>query len=169
MKKLAFVSLFLGLSCAALAAEVQGPYDWSGVRIMQYDRFYISGPFSAESLEGAKAAGVQTVINIREPQEITVDERAIVEGAGFTYYHIPVSRQGAFQPEAFEAINDAAAEGKIWINCASGNRAAGWFATYLVIKQGYSLEDALAIGNQVGITNDAIRQKVRDYVAQHGN
>jgi uncharacterized protein (TIGR01244 family) len=161
--------MILGFSSLAISAEVKGPHDWNGLSVMQYDRFYIAAQLTVESLEGAKAAGVETIINIREPEEMTWDEKTAVEEAGFKYFHIPVSRQGKFEKAPFDAIDAAAAEGQVWIHCASGNRAAGWFAAYLVIKQGYSVDEALALGDQLGITNDGIRQKVREYVAQYGN
>jgi uncharacterized protein (TIGR01244 family) len=147
-------------------SEVEGPFDWSGVRVMQMGKFYISGQLNVESLAQAKEAGVETIINIREPEEMTWDEESAVVTAGFDYHHIPVSRQGAYEPAAFTAIKEASAgDEPIWLHCASGNRAAGWFAAYLVIEKGYDIEEALAIGDRLGITSDAIRQKVRDYVA----
>jgi protein tyrosine phosphatase (PTP) superfamily phosphohydrolase (DUF442 family) len=82
-----------------------------------------------EHLEALKAAGVEVVLDIRDPMEPRPlgDEAAVVREIGLAYENVPV-RQGAAGPAEMERILDVLRryEGKqMFFHCGSANRVGG--------------------------------------------
>jgi len=170
------MALLTGGSAAAgediSPADVKGPITWGSVTNVTHLRhLWFAGQPDRAGFEAAKAAGVEVVINLRDPSELSWDEAAAVEGLGMQYHNVPVTGS-SFDPAAFTRIEALLAEspGKpTLIHCASSNRVGGWLATHLVIKHGLSEEDAIAVGRKAGITKPAVEDRVRAYLSAAGS
>ncbi len=150
--------------------DVEGPFSWGAVsNVTHVGRLWFTGQPDAETLRKAKENGLRVVLNLRDPSESEWDERSAVEDLGMVYYNVPVQKTGPFTRESFsriDALLEDHEEDQILIHCSSSNRAGGWFATYLVEKRGMSVDEALAIGRETGITKDAIASRVLAYLGE---
>ena len=119
------------------------------------DRLYIAGQPSPEGFERLKAAGVDTVINLRTDPEMAAlpfDESELLESLGMTYIHLPSGGPDTpYTPatlERFAAVL-AAAQGKVLLHCTVAWRASHLYAAYLHRYQGLSLKDAIDYASAV--------------------
>jgi protein tyrosine phosphatase (PTP) superfamily phosphohydrolase (DUF442 family) len=168
---LALLGLALAAGCGpgpVVPDEVEGPVAWSETTSATHLRhLWFSGPPDAPALEAAKQSGVRVVVDLREPWEVEGDPRAAAEALGLVYYSAPVSKQGAFERESLERVEEIVRrhEGEeTLLHCSTGNRAAGWLATHLVREHGMGLDDALAVGRRAGITKPDVEERVRAYL-----
>ncbi len=150
--------------------DVRGPLPFGETaNVMQAGKVYVSGQPDRAGLAAARAAGVTTVINLREAGEHDWDEAAAARELGLEYLSIPVARRSdTLSDDAIAALGSALASRRgepVLLHCSSGNRAAAAYAAYLATRHGYSLDAALAIGRRAGITREALEQRVHNYVA----
>jgi protein tyrosine phosphatase (PTP) superfamily phosphohydrolase (DUF442 family) len=163
----------IGVACSGdgtRPGDVEGPFTWGAVsNVTHVGRLWFAGQPDAETLRKAKENGLRVVLNLRDPAESEWDERSAVEGLGMVYYNVPVQTTGPFTRESFsriDALLEDHEEDQILIHCSSSNRAGGWYATYLVEKRGVSVDEALAIGRETGITKDGIARRVLAYLGE---
>ena len=145
------------------------PEAWGAApSVVRVGNLFIAGDLDDASLDRARSEGVRTVINLLSEDELakaTWEEAPAVAERGMTYHHVPVS--GAFQADQFEQVEAILAEQEALpalVHCASGNRAAGWLATHLVLKHGLTVDEAIAVARKSGITKDAAEQAARAYL-----
>jgi protein tyrosine phosphatase (PTP) superfamily phosphohydrolase (DUF442 family) len=141
----------------------------------------VGGQPSPTSFEGLHAADVRMVINFRTAQEMTFDEKAAVEAAGMRYVHMPIGGLDDFFVAAALDIPVPGMEGatmdplgrlhavlntnemlsnmvpgasptRTLVHCASGNRVGAAFALMAQRYDGASVEDALVVGRNHGLT-----------------
>ncbi len=161
-----------GVACGEGHREhsVEGPFAWGGTpNVRLFGHIYLAGQPDAAGLAAAREAGVTTVINLRAPSEQGWDEAAAAEAEGLTYYNVPVPVGEPFSRDAMERIEALVKQHHdetILVHCASANRAAGWLAIHVAERHGKDTEAALAVGRRMGITKEAIAQRVRDYLAR---
>jgi uncharacterized protein (TIGR01244 family) len=122
-----------------------------------------SGQPSADALSRLKQLGFRTVVNLRVDTESGfVDEKAVLEGQGIRYVHVPVtaSTLSAADIAAVRAVVDDAAAGPVLVHCASGNRVG---AVWAVIQgqQGRTFDQAEAEGRRLGMKGSAMTSAVR--------
>lgn len=135
-------------------------------------RMYFAGQPTPEGLNEISARGVTTVISLRTDAEhaerIEFDERAEVERLGMRFVQIPMTLDN-FTPELVEQLSTelAKAEGPVLLHCGSSNRVGALWAAYLMEKEGYTLDTALAHGKAAGITKEPTEQAVLDYAEQY--
>ncbi len=176
MKTIATLHLTLALLLAGSAAaadaapeDVQGPLTWGGVaNVTHLGKLWFAGQPDRAGLEAARAAGVEVVINLRAPSELDWDEESAVEDLGMSYHNVPVTGP-RFDPEVFARIDELVekhGEQEILLHCSSSNRVGGWLASYLVKKQGMSVDQALEVGRRAGITKEGIVAQVRALVLE---
>jgi protein tyrosine phosphatase (PTP) superfamily phosphohydrolase (DUF442 family) len=117
-----------------------------------------------------KAAGVDAVLDIRDPMEPRpFDEPAVVREAGLEYLNIPVT--GNLTDEVMEALLGVVrehAEGGLLFHCASGNRVAGPMIAYLMLDHGLTEDDAITAGMRMGLRGADILQWGLDYARRQG-
>ena len=133
---------------------------WGTLRVVPASStIYLAGQTDAKALAAAKQAGVVAVINLRAPSETkgsSFDEAAVAAKAGLTYVTAMVDKptKGSFDAGQFEGVSKAIAKfgsKKVLVYCSSGNRAAAWYASYLVGHQGASPKDAFAKAQTLGL------------------
>ena len=151
-------------------ADVGEPVAWGpATTVRPLRHLWIGNQPDEAGLDAAEGAGVQVVIDLRQPDERDWDEGEAVRARGLTYYNAPVSKDGAFSAEVFSEIENLVRshEGEqIFLHCSSGNRAAGWLATHLARIHEIPFDEAVAIGRRAGITKEPIVEKVAEYLGE---
>lgn len=143
-----------GLIAALLALALPA---WSAALPFAQPRpqLYTAGQPSAAELQQAAAAGVTTLIDLRQPDEDRgFDETAAAERLGLRYVRIPVAGAAGLTPANAQALRTALAQsqGPVLLHCASGNRVGALLAL-MQAQQGASVEDALQFGRDAGMTS----------------
>jgi uncharacterized protein (TIGR01244 family) len=135
---------------------------WEAINnLFQDGRMYFGGqPHEAALARLAGEAGVKTVINIRNPEEMSrvpFDEPAVVESLGMRYVTIPVS------PDTFSESDVAqfaellsSTEDPVLLHCASSNRVGGMWAAYLARHEGIAVEEAIQLGRSAGLRSEGM-------------
>ena len=113
----------------------------------------IGGQPTATDLRNLAKGGLKTVIDLRgvtEPRGY--DEKQAAEAERLTYHLIPV--EGEFAPSAFDAVRRVLSSPEarpVLIHCASSNRAGAALIPYLILDEGRSPQEALAIAKSAGL------------------
>ena len=140
--------------------EVQSSKDFFG-GLYRSGQIYLAGqPLTAEAIEKLKTAGVATIVNLRTPKEISdpekspLDEKAVSQGFGLEYFHIPAG--GEDHPFTAAQVNQFAqiardAPGDILLHCASGRRATHLWVAWLVTSKGVPLDEAIRMGRKANL------------------
>lgn len=118
-------------------------------------QLYTAGQPSAAQLQQAAAAGITTVIDLRQPDEDRgFDETAAAERLGLRYVRIPVAGAAGLTGANTRALHAALAQsqGPVLVHCASGNRAGALLAL-LQAADGGPVEQALQFGRDAGMTS----------------
>lgn len=132
-------------------------------KVYQVGNLYFAGQPDKTTLQYFKNRGGVTVINLRDPSEQALDERALVKSLGLRYYNFPVPRNRPVNPSIMLAVSWAIErEGAvpILVHCSSGNRAALALAAHGTRLLGWSREDALRLAEQAGMTRPGARKKL---------
>jgi uncharacterized protein (TIGR01244 family) len=119
---------------------------------------------SPEQIRALAEAGYRAVVNLRTAEEMTFDQRALVESLGMEYHTIPVggaddiSEAGARQlHEILEAV-----DGPVLVHCASANRAGALIAVRAALFEDMSPEAALEKGRAGGLKS--LEPRVREVI-----
>lgn len=160
------------ISCASTAItpdDVTGPESWGASdNVTHLKHLYFSEQPDKVALQVAKSKGVTTVIDLRHPSELDWDEQTAAEEAGLEYVNIPIARQSkTLDSDAIRQISEAVrqrGQQQVLLHCSSGNRASAWLAAHLVDDHGMNTDDALEVAGKAGLTNDAVRDRVRTYL-----
>jgi len=114
--------------------------------LVQIDSLFISGQPEQASFSRLKGQGVTTVINLRTGREmdnrenVSFDEKQVVEDLGMTYVHIPLGgEENPYTPQALKTFADTltAARGKVLLHCTVAWRASHMWAAYLIACQDF--------------------------------
>jgi|GEM_PF-961410 len=136
----------------------------------------VGGQPSQADVQLLRDAGVELVINLRRPSEMSFDERAYLTEMGIRYAEFPIGGVSDFyqeipaQPElglpagsvleqidallkAFLVDDHASAEPlRVLVHCASGNRVGAVFALMAYELDQMSIDAALEQGRAHGLT-----------------
>ena len=130
-----------------------------------------AGATPPEVMAELKEHGFATVINFRTEGErgaTVADGRAAAEAAGLTYIHLPFREPSAEVTEAFlEAVADPANQ-PTYIHCGSANRVGAMWLIKRVVQDGYSVADATAEAEAIGLSSEGLREFALDYVGAGG-
>ena len=112
------------------------------------------GQPSAAHFRALKEAGVEVVLDIRDPMEPRgFDEPALMDELGFEYEVITVS-DAHLTDETLSSITDLMqrSEGRqTLVHCASGNRVGGALIPWLIMNQGMTEEEATMAAMRMGL------------------
>ena len=161
----AFAAPAAGVQTANLQAE-EGP---EGVR--NYTRVdatvACAGATPPEAMAVLRERGFNAVINFRTAGEngATVDAgRAAAEAAGLKYVHIPFRQPSAEIVESFLAAVAEPANQPIYIHCGSANRVGAMWLIKRVQQDGYSIDDAVAEAEAIGLRSAALKEFALGYL-----
>ena len=135
------------------------------------DDVHIGAQPRPEFFEKMKAAGVKTILNLRNPSEHrAAEEQAQVEALGLKYINIPLVYT-APKDEAideFLKVMDDAATRPVYIHCTTTIRVAALWMVRRVLRDGWPLEKAEEEAMKLGLANSPdMRDFARAYIAKH--
>ena len=140
-----------------------------GVRnLSHFGNVYFAGQPAMEDFEKLRDRGVATVINLRSEGEMEgIPERRTVEGLGMAYHHVPIDGPASLTDETLARIRRLLrqSEGEpTLVHCASATRVgAAWLASR-VLDDGAPWDAAAAEAKKIGLSSEAYRRRVREYV-----
>lgn len=127
--------------------------------LYRYQNFYLGGQPTLEELHWLKAQGVSRIINLRTEKEnneyssSAFNEQSLVKELGFEYFEIPVGSTKDYSPGKLKAVSNRIKEGeKILLHCRTAGRVTQFFMAYLVKYQGYTINEAIAIGKNMNFS-----------------
>lgn len=171
---LAALVILAGLAAGALPAGAQAPNfpaeeGPEGVR--NYTRVdatvACAGATPVDALAVLRERGFNTIVNFRTAGEQGADidaSRAAAEAAGLNYVHLPFRTP---TPEIVESFLDTVAEPAnqpVYIHCGSANRVGALWLIKRVKQDGYSVEDATAEAEAIGLRSVPLRTFALDYI-----
>jgi uncharacterized protein (TIGR01244 family) len=130
---------------------------------MPFEGVLVGGQPTAEQFETLAGLGYGTIVNLRQPEEKGNTDSALIESLGMRYVAIPIgSAETLNEQNALELAEIlAGAEAPVVVHCASGNRVGALFALKAYYADGETPEEALALGQQAGMTRTASVVKQR--------
>ncbi|MEZ6087968.1 MAG: neutral/alkaline non-lysosomal ceramidase N-terminal domain-containing protein [Pirellulaceae bacterium] len=130
-------------------------------------RLFLAGQPELSDLDAVRQAGVEKVIFVRMPGELTWDVNEVYKQRGFGLTRIPIQGPDTLTDEVFETARKSLRETRettTLLHCGSATRvSAVWFA-YRVLDQNVPIEQALAEAKRVSSSFKAFEQKAVDYV-----
>lgn len=120
-------------------------------------RHFTGGQPDRDDFDAFAELGVETVINMRSLAEMSdIPQAAWVTEAEQAYYHIPIAGTDDINREnvaLFHQVMERESQNTLYMHCASSNRVGAMMALRAAWHQGASAEEALAIGEQYGMTS----------------
>jgi protein tyrosine phosphatase (PTP) superfamily phosphohydrolase (DUF442 family) len=127
----------------------------------------VSGQPSDVALEALQAAGVRTVIDLRDAMEPRpFDEAATVHSLGMTYANTPVV-SGALGDSAMNAVLAALRTARgtpTLLHCNSANRTGGPLIAYLMMDEGMDEPAAIDTAMRSGLRSMELLEWATNYV-----
>lgn len=130
--------------------------------------FLASQPEKADFTH-AKEAGIKTVLNLRQSDEMDWDEGELVKSLGMEYVHLPFRAPATLTDEVFNQARKLLADKEkrpMLVHCASANRVGAVWLVHRVLDDGKSYDDALEEAKTVGLALSAYEEKAKDYIAR---
>jgi uncharacterized protein (TIGR01244 family) len=154
----------IGIDAGGLPVEVT---DVEGVERALYrdGRVFIGGQPSEAALRRLKELGVTAIVNLRGEAEmanrewVPYDEAALVAELGLDYVHVPIAGEDhPYRPEVLDRLEATLREhpGPVLLHCTVGWRASYAWTGYLVRYQGLEIDDALARGRAMQLSEDPL-------------
>ncbi|GMU65896.1 MAG: hypothetical protein AMXMBFR36_21700 [Acidobacteriota bacterium] len=154
----------IGIDPAGLPVEVG---DVEGVEraLFRDGRVFIGGQPSEAALRKLKELGVTAIVNLRGEAEmanreaVPFDEAALAAELGLEYVHVPISGEDhPYRPEVLERLEETLRKhnGPVLLHCTVGWRASYAWTGYLVRYQGLGVDDALARGRAMQLSEDPL-------------
>lgn len=121
-------------------------------------------------VRAARAAGLTTLLDIRDPMEPRpFDEPALAAALGLRYENIPVSGatlDDATMERILAVLRDRTAA-PVFFHCGSGNRVGGALIPYFMGDHGMGEDDAIALAMRVGLRGADLLHWGLDYAHRH--
>lgn len=168
---LAFIVTGAAVCAPSYAQEVQAPPPIRNF-LQVTPEFCTGGQPRPEHFARLKADGVKSVLNLRTPGEQrgteAADEQAAVQKAGLKYFNIPVvyTAPTDAQADEFLRLTDDPANRPMFIHCTAAVRAGAFWAIRRALRDGMTVDAALAEGRKVGMVDAPhLEEFVRRFVA----
>lgn len=119
------------------------------------------GQPNEEQFRALRAAGVEIVIDTRDPMEPrSCDQEALMAELGFEY-HVVAINEGTMTDATLDRITGClrdAGERQVLVHCQSGNRVGGALIPYLMLDQQMTEEDATMAAMRMGLRSAHLLQ-----------
>ena len=126
-----------------------------------------AGATPPEAMAELKMRGFAAIINFRTvgEQGASVDSgRSAAEAAGLKYFHIPFRQPTADVVETFlDTVADPSNQ-PTYIHCGSANRVGAMWLIKRVQLDGWSIDDATAEAELIGLRSEALKRFALEYV-----
>ncbi|HET9679770.1 MAG TPA: sulfur transferase domain-containing protein [Gammaproteobacteria bacterium] len=120
------------------------------------DDLLTGGQPSPDAIRALKAQGMDVVINLRGVGENDAfNEETLTDTLNVSYYTIPIASAADLNRQNATALDQILKHHKdqqILVHCASGNRVGALFALRAAWLQSKSIDEALEIGHEHGLT-----------------
>jgi uncharacterized protein (TIGR01244 family) len=168
-----FTTLLVALAIA-LPALAQTKQERPG--IVNYTRVdavvACGGATETSALDGLKADGFKTVINLRMPTEAGANieaNSAHAKQVGLNYVSIPFNGQ---QPDpkavdTFLATIANKANQPVFIHCGSASRVGGMWLIKRVLQDGWAIDKATEEAKLIGLRSEPLEKFALSYIASH--
>ena len=126
-----------------------------------------AGATPPEAMAALKDLGFTAVINFRTVGERgeTVDAgQAAAEAAGLKYHHIPFRQPSAEVAERFLETVAEPSNQPVYIHCGSANRVGAMWMIKRVKLDGWSVDDAMAEAEMIGLSSQNLKEFALEYV-----
>ncbi|MES1259724.1 MAG: sulfur transferase domain-containing protein [Gemmatimonadota bacterium] len=131
----------------------------------------VSGQPTEAQLTALQAAGVRTVIDLRDPMEPRpFNEPAAAGALGMTYLNTPVV-SGSLDDAAMTRVLGALRSAKgtpTLMHCASANRTGGPLLAFLMAEEKLAEGDAVNAAMRSGLRSAELLEWATDYVRRNG-
>lgn len=130
------------------------------------------GATEVSALDGLKADGFKSVINLRLASESGAnvpENEAKAKALGLNYFHLPLSG-GSPDPtvvDRFLAVIADTSNQPVFIHCASANRVGAVWLVKRVLQDGWPVEKATTEAKAIGLSAPALEKFALDYIAAH--
>jgi uncharacterized protein (TIGR01244 family) len=143
------------------------PVDVGGVTNLSRDgNIYISGTATPDGLADLAAMGVLTVLDLRGDDQVPAGDPAMIAGLGMDYVPLPMSSSEMTDAQAEAFLDAMAVNGgdPVLIYCRSANRAGTMYGLYMGMTNPCSVEDAVQLARQAGMTSAGLESDLRRYL-----
>lgn len=132
---------------------------------------FLKGQPSGDELGSFKSRGNTCVVSFRPPSETPeFDAAAATSSAGMVFTNLPYAKPEELTDnlldQARETLRDADRSKQSFVlHCRSGNRVGAAWIAYRTLDEGKPLEQAVSEAKLLGLRNQALETRVREYVA----
>ena len=126
-----------------------------------------AGQPSQDGFQVVKDAGFQTVINLRPADEMSFDEKKVVEDLGMAYVNIPITTLSITDEKVgrlADLLGDPEAA-PVLLHCGSSNRVGGMWYIYRALFTDASEEEAMEEATKYGLRSAMLKTVVERYVS----
>src|SRR6188508_2043003 len=130
------------------------------------------GAVDPSAMSALKKEGFVSVINLRMASEPGADidaGRAAAQAAGLKYIHLPfnVAMPDAKVVDAFLAAVADKSNQPVFVHCGSANRVGGMWMIKRVLQDKWTVEQARAEAEAIGLREPAMIAFVTEYINAH--
>ena len=133
------------------------------------EHLYRGAQPQAGGVERLAGMGVKTIINLRQPDEMTRAEEAAARRAGLRYFNVPMEgfdRPTDEQVARVIALVDDRQNWPVFVHCHHGKDRTGTImAVYRMTHDGWTSEEAKAEAKRYGMSRWQF--KMRDYISDY--
>ena len=134
------------------------------------ERLYRGGQPRAGGLRRLHELGIDTIVNLRGPGELTRAEEAEARELGLNYFNVPLPNWGRPQDDRVRRILiiiAAPQNGRVFVHCKDGvDRTGTIVALHRVAHEGWTSHQALAEAERMGMRR--FQFWMRDYTDDYG-
>ena len=130
------------------------------------------GATDTKALDGLKADGFKSVINLRQATEnnANIEQNAArAKELGLKYIHIPFNTQ-QMDPKVIDQFLAAVADKSnqpAYVHCGSASRVGSVWLAKRVIQDGWTIEKATEEAKAIGLRGEPLEKFALDYIAAH--
>jgi uncharacterized protein (TIGR01244 family) len=130
------------------------------------------GATETSALEGLKADGFKSVVNLRLASEQGAnipENEAKAKALGLNYFHLPLSGSApdpAVVDKFLGVVSDKSNQ-PVYIHCGSANRVGAVWMVKRVVQDGWPVDKATTEAKAIGLTAPGLEKFALDYIATH--
>lgn len=130
------------------------------------------GATEASALDGLKADGFKSVINLRLADERGAnvpESEAKAKALGLNYFHLPFSGSAPDPAivDQFLTIVSNTANQPVFIHCASANRVGTVWLVKRVLQDGWPVDKATSEAKLIGLSAPGLEKFALEYIESH--
>jgi uncharacterized protein (TIGR01244 family) len=130
------------------------------------------GATETSALEGLKADGFKSVVNLRLATEQGAnipENEAKAKALGLNYFHLPLSGSAPDPAvvDQFLGVVSNKSNQPVYIHCGSANRVGAVWLVKRVMQDGWPVDKATTEAKAIGLTAPGLEKFALDYISTH--